>query len=166
MRDGARVAVAAVGGGAVGAVVALAAAGAAPRSYVPNTLEAKEFILRDDRMGRRAVLGLRDGAPRIELYGKDSLDKRAVLAATEDGGAILTLGTNLEVVVAVKPDGAVGVAAAGREGAASLTVSKDGAPGLELIGKAGRVVAGMREDGRPAVEVRGEGEKELFRSNP
>jgi len=135
-------------------VVALAGAADLRQS----TIEAKEFVLRDDSGSMRASLAIRpDGTPGLGLFDKGG-KVRLSLDMSADGDGSLNLhdaSGNLRAAIAIRPDGTPGVGLFGNKGQAraSLDVGPDGSSGVNVYNDEGTLRAAMavRADTTPAI---------------
>ncbi len=145
-----------LGTGLLGCAALVALAGAAAQS--PATLEAREFLLRDESGVTRASLTIRpDGTPGFGLFDKSGRVRVSFdLDAEGQGGLHLhdDSGT-LRAAVALRPDGTPGIGLFGDKGQvrASLDVGRDGTSGVNVYDDAGtlRAAMAMRPDATPAV---------------
>jgi hypothetical protein len=145
-----------LGLGLLGCGLTAALAGAADQK--PATIEAREFVLRDDSGAMRASLTIRpDGTPGFGLFDKKG-KVRLSFDLDAEGAAGLNLhdgsGT-LRAAVAMRPDGTPGLGLFGAKGQvrASLDVGRDGTSGVNVYDEAGtlRAAMAMRPDASPAV---------------
>jgi hypothetical protein len=145
-----------LGIGLLGCGLAVALAGAADQK--PGTVEAREFVLRDENGVMRASLTIRpDGTPGFGLFDKNG-KVRLSFDLDAEGKAGLNLhdgeGT-LRAAVATRPDGTPGIGLFGSRGQvrASLDVGRNGTSGVNVYDDAGtlRAAMAMRPDATPAV---------------
>ena len=133
--------------------------GANKESFVPRTIEAKNFVLKDELGRVRASLGFRhDGTPGFALM--DELSRvRLALDLCPDGAPGVNLydkNGGLLAAVAVRPDGSPGIGMF--DGAGKVRLSLDSgqrgeAPGLSLYDRSGtmRAAVAVRPDDTPGV---------------
>jgi hypothetical protein len=145
-----------LGLGLLGCAVTAGLAGAAAQKA--TTIEAREFVLRDDSGVMRASLAIRpDGTPGFGLFDKSG-QVRLSFDMNAEGQAGLNLhddmGT-LRAAVALRPDGTPGIGLFGAKGQvrASLDVGRDGTSGVNVYDDAGtlRAAVAMRPDAQPAI---------------
>lgn len=145
-----------LGIGVLGFALTAGLAGAAAQK--PTTIEAREFVLRDDAGAMRASLTIRpDGTPGFGLFDRSG-QVRLSFDLNSEGQAGLNLhddaGT-LRAAVAMRPDGTPGIGLFGANGQvrASLDVGRDGSSGVNVYDDAGtlRAAVAMRPDATPAV---------------
>ena len=119
-------------------VTALVAWEFTPRS---GEIQARRFVLRDDRWRRRAELSFRDdGGPALKFFGPEGRTN-ASLSLNQDGRGALKFsgldgtdrarfGVNADgtpVLILADPDGLPGIeATAGGEGRAAIAIKKQG----------------------------------------
>ncbi|MFO0890747.1 MAG: hypothetical protein U0790_16580 [Isosphaeraceae bacterium] len=106
---------------------------------IPQTLEARNFILRDESGKMRAALAIRpDGTPGLALYEKDGRVRLSLDLGTDGPAVNLMDGIG-------KPQ-------------AALAMRKDGTPGLGLFDSSGqvRVSLDIHRGGLPAVNLYGD----------
>lgn len=145
-----------VGLGMLGFALTAGLAGAAAQKAM--TIEAREFVLRDDTGAMRAALSIRpDGTPGFGLFDRSG-QVRLSFDLNADGQAGLNLhddmGT-LRAAVAMRPDGTPGIGLFGANGQvrASLDVGRDGSSGMNVYDDGGtlRAAVAMRPDATPAI---------------
>ncbi len=135
-----------LGIGLLGCAAAVALAGAVEQK--PATIEAREFVLRDDSGVMRASLTIRpDGTPGFGLFDKSGRVRLSFdLDAEGQAGLNLHDGSGtLRAAVAMRPDGTPGLALFGTKGQvrASLDVGRDGTSGVNVYDDAGTLRAAM-----------------------
>lgn len=145
-----------LGIGLLGCTLTVGLAGAAAQK--PTTIEAREFVLRDDTGAMRASLTIRpDGTPGFGLFDRSGQVRLSFdLNAEGQGGLNLhdDMGT-LRAAMAMRPDGTPGIGLFGANGQvrASLDVGRDGSSGMNVYDQEGtlRAAVAMRPDATPAV---------------
>lgn len=142
--------------GLAGGAVTVVLCGAA--AHRAATVEAREFILRDDSGAMRAALTIRpDGTPGLGLYDRSGRVRLSVdLDGEGRGGLNLHDETGtLRAAVGLRSDGTPGVGLFGARGQvrASLDVGRDGSSGVNVYDEAGtlRAALAVRPDATPAV---------------
>ncbi len=129
------------GSGMLGALVMMAASGAAPKAKpvkVPDVIEAKEFRLVD---GQGKTLGVwfgTDGAPQFTLYASGK--PRVVLSADDStAGVVVGNPKAANVMMFITPDGRAVISADNAGGVINIGPTKEGVPVVEIADAAGRV---------------------------
>lgn len=142
--------------GSLAGLAVLMIGGAASRSL--TTIEAREFVLRDQNGAMRAALSIRpDGTPGLGLF-----DSKGQVRLSLDLGADESAGVNaydatgtLRAALAVRPDGTPGIGLFDGLGKPRLSLDTkfDGKPGLNLFDPNDRVRAALaiRPDGTPGL---------------
>jgi hypothetical protein len=146
-------------GGLAVAVTMLGLIGAGQAVKAPRTIEAQNFVLRDEAGRVRASLGFRsDGTPGFALM--DELARvRLALDLCADGAPAVNLydtDGGLQAAVAVRPDGSPGLGFFQDQGKLRLSLDlgpNSTAPGLSLYDRSGTMRAAMavRPDETPGL---------------
>ncbi len=142
--------------GLLGCALVAAVLGAADQKM--TTIEAKEFVLRNEGGLMRASLTIRsDGTPGFAMFDKNGKVRLEIdLSPEDDAGVNLHDSTGtLRAAVALRPDGTPGIGLFGTKGQvrASLDVGRDGTSGVNVYDDNGTLRAAMalRPDATPAV---------------
>ncbi len=146
-------------GAAVLVAAVLAAGGANKEAFVPRSLEAKNFVLKDEAGRVRASLGFRqDGTPGFALMDEQSKVRLALDLATNGAPGVNLYDPSgaLLAAVAVRPDGSPGLGFFDPTGKIRLSLDsgqRGEAPGLNLFDRSGTLRAAMavRPDDTPGV---------------
>jgi hypothetical protein len=124
---------------------------------IPETLEARHFVLRDQSGKMRAALGMRpDGTPGLAFFEKDGR-VRLSLDLGPDGPAVHLMNGigKPQAALAMRPDGTPGLGLFDPAGQVrvSLDLYKNGLPAINLYGEQGllRAALAVRPDGSPGL---------------
>jgi hypothetical protein len=124
---------------------------------IPQSLEARNFILRDDSGKMRAALAMRaDGTPGLAFFEKDG-KVRLSLDLGADGPAINLMNGigKPQAALAMRRDGTPGLGLFDPQGHArvSLDIHSGGLPGINLYDEKGliRAALAVRPDGSPGL---------------
>lgn len=124
---------------------------------IPQSLEAKHFVLRDDSGKMRATLGLRaDGTPGLAFYEKDGRARLSLDLGPNGPAVNLMDGTGKpQAALATRSDGTPGLGFFDHDGQirVSLDLYNGGLPAMNLFSDDGSLSAAfaVRPDGSPGL---------------